>query len=168
MPKKKNQTPKTAYTPISGQPRINHEPNTGKQVRSRENPGLTDYQTPAWQFHRCDEDHSLWGWGKLTDEEHLNIIKLLHGFEKTTWTQIKQAAGGRSSGTNNHPLPIEGFNKDALKRLEQLKLDDADELFSLRLNNTLRLYGIRDGRVLRFIWHDPYHGSAQGAYPTRK
>jgi hypothetical protein len=167
MPKKKNQTPKIAHTPTSGQPRIGHEPNTGKQVRARENPGSTDHQTPAWQFHRCDEDHSLWGWKKLSDKEHIELIKSLHGFEKMPWSQIKQAAGGRSSGTNNHPLPIDKFNKDALKRLEELKLDDTDELFSLRLNNTLRLYGIRDGRVLRFIWHDPHHGSKDGAYPTK-
>ena len=168
MSKNKKQIPKSAYNPTSRQPRIEHEPNSGKQVRAKENPGSTDHQTPAWQFHRCDEDHSLWGWGKLTEKQHLDIIKSLHGFERTTWTQIKQAAGGRSSGTNSHPLPIDGFNKNAIKRLQELKLDDIDELFSLRLNNTLRLYGIKDGRVLRFIWHDPHHGSTQGAYPTKK
>jgi len=163
----KKKTPKAVHSPTSGQPRIGHEPNTGKQARARENPGSTDHQTPAWQFHRCDEAHSLWGWRKLTDEEHLKIIKQLHNFEQTTWNQIKQAAGGKSSGTNSHSLSIDGFNKDAIKRLQDLKLDDIDELFSLRLNSTLRLYGIRDGRVLRFIWHDPHHGSTQGAYPLK-
>ena len=164
----KNKNPSAAYNPTSRQPRISHEPNTGQQVRAKENPGSTDHQTPAWQFHRCDEDHSLWGWSKLKDNEHLKLIKSLHGFEKMTWNQIKQAAGGRSSGTNSHPLSIDDFSKEAQKRLEQLKLDDNDELFSLRLNNTLRLYGIRDGRVLRFVWHDPHHGSKDGAYPTKK
>lgn len=164
----KNKNPNAAYNPISRQPRINHEPNSGQQIRTKENPGTTEHQTPAWQFHRCDEDHSLWGWSKLQNNEHLEIIKSLHGFEKMTWNQIKQAAGGRSSGTNSHSLPIDGFSKEAKKRLEQLKLDDNDELFSLRLNNTLRLYGIRDGRVLRFIWRDPHHGSKGGAYPTKR
>jgi hypothetical protein len=153
---KNKKEPKTEYDPIS------------REARARENPGSTECQTPAWQFHRCDEEHSLWGWAKLNSSEHLKIIKSLHGFEKMSWTQIKQAAGGRSSGTNNHVLSIDRFAKNALKRLQDLKLDDIDELFSLRLNNTLRLYGIRDGRVLRLIWHDPHHGTKNGAYPTKK
>lgn len=138
----KNKSPRAAYNPPNRQPRISHEPNCGQQVRTKENPGSTENLTPAWQFHRCDENHPLWGWSKLNDSEHLKIIKLLHGFEKMNWNQIRQAAGGRSSGTNNHSLSIDGFTKEAQKRLEHLKLDDNDELFSLRLNNTLRLYGI--------------------------
>jgi hypothetical protein len=56
-------------------------------------------------------------------------------------------------GTHNHPLPVEGFVKKAIARLQQLKLDDISELFSLRLNNTLRLYGIRDERIMMGIKH---------------
>lgn len=164
----KNKKPNITFNPNSGQPRLGRESSGSQQIRAKENPGTTDHQTPAWQFHRCDEEHSLWGWSKLKDCEHLEIIKSLHAFEKMPWNQIKQAAGGRSSGTNSHSLPVDGFIKEAQKRLEQLKLDDNDELFSLRLNNTLRLYGIRDGRVLRFVWHDPYHGSKDAAYPTKK
>jgi hypothetical protein len=164
----KNKNPKAAYSPIGRQVRISREPNSGQQIRAKENPVSTEHQTPAWQFHRCDEEHSLWGWSKLAEGKRLEIIKLLHDFEKMSWNEIKKAAGGRSSGTNNHSLPIDGFTKEAQKRLQQLKLDDVDELFSLRLNNTLRLYGVRDGRVLRFIWHDPHHGEECGAFPTKK
>src|SRR5438128_8496878 len=102
--KNKNKSqPKANFTPTDKQPRAHHEPHSG-EPRIRENPGSTDSMTPAWQFHRCDENHNLWGWGKLDGKEHLNIIKALHGFETLTWNQIKQAAGGRSSGTNNHSL----------------------------------------------------------------
>jgi hypothetical protein len=169
MPKKNKSQPKIAGAPSSTREiRVNYQPH-GKEVRTKENPDSTDQLTPAWQFHRCDHDHELWGWEKLAHEDFIKIIKdHLHSFEGMTWTQIKQAAGGRSSGTNSHPLPIQGFVKGAVKRLEELKLDDVSELFSLRLNNTLRLYGIKDGRVLRFIWHDPYHGTKDGAYPTSK
>ena len=168
MPKNKSQ-PKIAQSPSSTrEARAHHQPHS-KEVRTKENPDSTDQLTPAWQFHRCDREHALWGWEKLPNEEFIKIIKdHLHGFENMTWVTIKQASGGRKSGTNSHPLPIEGFAKDAIKRLQDLKLDDISELFSLRLNNTLRLYGIKDGRVLRFIWHDPHHGTKSGAYPTQK
>ena len=168
MVKNKSQ-PKMAQAPSSArEARAYHQPHS-KEVRTKENPDSTDQLTPAWQFHRCDREHSLWGWEKLPNEEFIKIIKdHLHSFENMTWVTIKQASGGRKNGTNSHPLPIEGFAKDAIKRLQELKLDDIAELFSLRLNNTVRLYGIKDGRVLRFIWHDPHHGTKNGAYPTSK
>lgn len=151
-------SPKSAYTP------------SGKEVRIRENPSSTDHETPAWQFHRCDEDHTSWGWSKLDAEARLKVIKGLCAFEQMTWTALKSQSGGKAAGrgTNHHLLPINNFTKDAKNRLQLLKLDDIDELFSLRIGNTVRLYGIKDGRVLRFVWHDPHHGSKEGAYPTSK
>lgn len=79
---------------------------------------------------------------------------------------MKETSGGRSAGTNHHNLALEGFTRDAKKRLIELKLDDISELFSLRLSNTIRIYGIKDGRVLKILWYDQYHGSKNGAYPT--
>lgn len=164
---KKHKKSKIIVNPVSGGVR-SHFQSSGKEVRTKENPGSTDHQTPAWQFNLCDKDHELWGWEKLKPMDFISLIRQhLHSFENMVWSQIKQAAGGRSSGTNSHPLAIEEFAIHAKKRLQQLNLDDIDELFSLRLTNTLRLYGIRDGRVLKFIWHDPYHGSKDGAYPTK-
>lgn len=138
-----------------------------RQPRATEDPGTTETQTPAWQFHRCDEPHHLWGWGKLSPEDRLGIISThLIQLEKMTWAAIKQQCGGRRRGTNHHSLPIDNFTRAAKTRLAELGLEEYDELFSLRLMNKVRLYGIRDGRVLRFVWHDPHHGSANAAYPT--
>ncbi len=168
MSKKDKRQPKINYNPANKEIRAHYEPHN-RVPRVKEDPESTEHLTPAWQFHRCDDEHTLWGWGKLDGKAYLDIIKNLHGFETMTWNQIKQAAGGRSSGTNNHTLSIDEFVKEAKKRLEELKIsDEYEKLFSLRLENKLRLYGIRDGRVLRFIWHDPYHGSKNGAYPTKK
>ncbi len=151
------------------QPKIVHHPSE-QQLRTKENPGSTDYQTPAWQFHRCDEEHEFWGWNKLAAEDRLKVIKHLNSFETMTWSALKQQSGGKAEGrgTNHHPIPIANFTKSARNRLEVLKLDDVDELFSLRLTNTIRLYGIKDGRVLRLIWHDPHHGNNHGVCPTTK
>ncbi len=168
MSKKDKRQPKIASSPQGKEVRAQYQPH-GREVRARENPGSTDHLSPAWQFHLCDTDHELWGWGKLEPKEFITLItQHLQNNEKMTWGQIKQAAGGKSSGTNSHPVPMSGFITHAQKRLRELKLDGYEELFSLRLNSTLRLYGIRDGRVLRFIWHDPHHGSKDGAYPTKK
>jgi hypothetical protein len=159
MTRKQDKKPKALYSPNS------------KQVRVKEDPRSFDQETPAWQFNCCDLDHEKWGWGKLTPKEVWDLIKVsLHSFETMTWHEIKKVSGGRAegNGTNHHSLLVEKFNKEAQQRLVELKLDDQDELFSLRLNNTVRLYGIKQGRVLRFIWHDPHHGTKLEAYPTKR
>lgn len=121
-------------------------------------PESTERQTPAWQFHRCDMDHAQWGWGKLSSDDFLGIIRTsLVSFETMTWAEIHSAAGGRSRGNNHHLVPVSGCSKEAQNRLAELKVDDLDEIFSLRLTGTLRLFGVKEGRVLRFLWHDPEH-----------
>jgi len=47
--------------------------------------------------------------------------------------------------------------KDAQKRLEELKLDDVDQLYSLRLNGRERLWGIRSNDKFSILWWDPEH-----------
>ena len=125
MSKKNKIQPKIAHAPDNNREiRTQYQPHN-KEIRSKENPDSTDQLTPAWQFHRCDQDHQLWGWDKLPHDDFIKIIREhLYSYENMTWSQIKQAAGGRSKGTNNHPLPVEGFVKKAIARLQQLKLDD--------------------------------------------
>jgi hypothetical protein len=148
-------TPKAAYTPES------------RQIKTGGNPENFDTQSIAWHFHKRDRQHLLWGWNKLKARHWRLILKELEDRERMTWAEIKAQAGGRKAGTNSHSLDVSDFCSDARKRLEELGLDDYDVLFSLRLNNTLRLYGFRDGRVLQLIWHDPHHGSKRGCYPTK-
>lgn len=134
------------------------EPATNKEVRIQASPESTDKQTPAWQFHKRDKDHEKWGWDKLSAED---FCELLHGqlanFETMTWAEILRAVGDKKDGNMHHNVSVERCSKDAQKRLAELKADDLDEVFSLRLSNKHRLYGVKEGRVLRFIWHDTDH-----------
>jgi hypothetical protein len=47
--------------------------------------------------------------------------------------------------------------KTARDRLEDLRLEDIDELVSLRLGGAERVWGIRDGNVMLLLWWDPEH-----------
>jgi hypothetical protein len=154
--------------PNQRQPKAGFDPAL-RHPKSKEDPGTTDTQTPGWQFHKCDFDHPGWGWGQLKPPDWVQLIQgHLKSFETMTWAEIRNQSGGRTHGTNHHPCSVCNFSKDAQDRLTELRLEDTDDLFSLRLNGTHRLYGIKDGRVLRFVWQDPHHGSENGAYPVRK
>jgi hypothetical protein len=130
-------------------------------------PENSEVMTPVWQFHRCDKDHENWGWNKIGCDELKSLLKSLASLEGLTWAQIRAQSGGRDHGTNSHFLRWEQFSKDAQDQLKELKLEEyQDQLFSLRIENTLRLYGIREGRVLKFVFHDPHHerGNPNAAY----
>ncbi|MDB5575314.1 MAG: hypothetical protein JWR80_490 [Bradyrhizobium sp.] len=73
-----------------------------------------------------------------------------------TWAEIEMAAGGKSKGTNSHAMSRSQFSKAARDRLNEIK-NLSDAFFSLRLENTVRLYGVREDYCLRVVFFDPYH-----------
>ena len=74
-----------------------------------------------------------------------------------TWQEIEQQSGGRSKGTNSHPIPVDQLTKEARDRLLELQIDDVDELFSLRLEGKVRVFGVRSGHVMQLLWFDFEH-----------
>lgn len=146
-------------------PKIGASPQE-RQIKLGGDPESLETQTIAWQFRRMDESHEHWGWNQLRAPQWKQFLRQLKQFEGLTWAQIKEAAGGRRRGTNNHSLLIADLNSAARKRISDLHLDQYDKIFSLRMTNTLRIYGIRDGRVMRLLWYDPFHGTGQGVCPT--
>lgn len=133
-------------------------PDSKKSVKIQAVPESADRLSPAWQFHKRDVSHAEWGWGKLS---HVQFCDLLHNqlcnFETMTWGEIFKAVGDKGSGNMHHNISVDACVKLARERLAELHLDDVDEIFSLRLNNKTRLWGIKEGRVLRFIWYDAKH-----------
>lgn len=139
-----------------------------RQIKTGGDPDSLDRETIAWQFHRLDNDHEDWGWNGLKAGIWKEILRQLKAFEGLTWAKLKEAAGGRRHGTNHHPIEVANFCNKAKDRLKSLHLDEYDSLFSLRLANKIRIYGVRDGRVLQLVWYDPHHGDKRGAYPIKK
>jgi hypothetical protein len=156
-PAKWKREPKSAIIPLT------------RQIRSDVNPESLETQTIAWHFHRIDWEHGQWGFRNLRPPHWRELLKHLVSLEGLTWAKLKEQCGGRgkSGGTNHHSLELDELCRDAQARLIELNLDDYDLIFSLRLSNTLRLYGIRDGRVLRLLWYDQHHGSKNAVYLTK-
>jgi hypothetical protein len=69
--------------------------------------------------------------------------------ETMTWHSISE--------TGSHFIDVSGLSKPARDRLMEIHQDDVDQLYSLRVTGRLRIFGIRDGGVLRVLWWDPDH-----------
>lgn len=77
-----------------------------------------------------------------------------------TWAEIKsQTCSGKRGRrkTCNHYVNIDKLPGDAKRRLGELKQNDLEQLFSLRLKGKVRLYGIIEGRIMKILWYDPEH-----------
>lgn len=74
-----------------------------------------------------------------------------------TWNEIDKQThdNGKSS---NHFVKIENFTKKAKDRFNELNLDEfSDNVYSIRLKNKERLYGILIDGVFFILWYDINH-----------
>lgn len=84
------------------------------------------------------------------DDIH-GFVDFLKATERRRWIELYQNL------KRDHPIEIARLTAEAQKRLDQLRLDDLDELWSLRVNQTCRAWGYRYEHELRLIWIDPEH-----------
>ena len=154
-----NRNPKTAFSVPTRQP------------ISTADPGSFDLLPLRMRLDLLDIDHPTWGWQRLTKEEHLEFLMFIKSLESQNWAEIRKASGGKGEGkgTNHHQIELYKLRKQAQARIADLRWERVvgDSIFSLRINNTTRIYGHRDGGNFRPIWHDPYHsrGDDRSVYP---
>jgi len=106
---------------------------------------------PVWQFKLVDMDHKDWGWKNLNIHMIDEILQKLTDYESRTWHEI------RSDKKRDHYVPIDNITREAQKRLQELKIDDTDALYRLRLSGSQRVWGILDGFIFKIIWWDEDH-----------
>src|SRR5262245_19142893 len=90
-----------------------------------------------------------WGWSEVDPDTMHRIRNRLAGYESMEWRHIL--------GQQNHSMPVTRLCREAQNRLVALGLDDVDTLYSLRVVQRERIWGILVGSVLRVLWWDPYH-----------
>ena len=134
--------------PQSGKyPHSREHPVTGKEPRSGAAPNVLRDQ-PSWRFQHLDVGGPYCP-TSMSPEKVLDVREKLAGFESMTWGEIE--------GFRNHFIPVDQLIPAARARLTELRLDDIDEVFSLRLSAKERIFGIRELAVLRLLWWDPGH-----------
>lgn len=127
-----------------------------KKPRATENPDSFYDKNPAWSFRKLDDDYCKWGFKDIEDINKI-IISKLRDYEGMTWAEIIKTSGGRRKGTNSHFICVDELVKEAQDRWRELKLEENDTVFSLRLTGTQRLFGILDNGVFRIVWFDSNH-----------
>ena len=121
-----------------------------KKARLGADPGEAERSRPVWHVGSMDWD-GPYGWAALTDPALVRELwERLRAFESMSWVEIEQQGG-------SHNVEIAKLSAEARQRLVELRQDDVDELFSLRMTGRRRVWGFREANVLRFLWWDPDH-----------
>jgi hypothetical protein len=131
-------------------------PNPGASIhRQAKAPRRADQPNVQGQSFRWRVDDidwkGPWGWMHATCEDLLTyIVPRLHNLESMTWGQVDGATG-------SHFVDVIAIKEEAQSRLIELGKDEQAQLFSVRITGEKRLWGIRDGAILRVLWWDPEH-----------
>ena len=152
--KKNKKKPKSIYIPIEEKiPRVD----PSKTWESSLN------KTPSWKFQLIDLDGE-WGWKKIKSVDTLinDILYKLKTFETMTWGEIEKKKG--KNNPLNHYMPVAQITRKAQIRLNQIRQDDIDDLYSLHISGIKRIWGIRKSNDLLILWWDPTHS----VYPVKK
>lgn len=136
-----------SFPSSSKQPRLANNPQD--RTLRVQSPGSTDHQTIAWQLHRVDHG-GQWGWDLCHHQTFTDmILAKIKAFDQMTWHAL--------ASTGSHQVSLSDLCKEAQQRLSEIRQDDIDSLYSLRIRGKERIWGIREGRVLKILWWDPDH-----------
>lgn len=139
LAKEKKLPPKVSIPPVS------------KTVPSSAGRSISfDSLLPSWRFNRLDlEATSPYSWHKAKKQDWQEVLDKLGNLETQTWAQLL--------GDHHHRISVDVLSKDAKQRLLQLKLDDYEDVLSIRLTGKRRVFGLQDGHACLLLWWDPHH-----------
>jgi len=125
-----------------------------KTPRNAVNPDSWLSRRPTWRFEKADD---IFDWAFLSASNLCDILKKLADFERMTWSDILKQTHDKGK-SSNHFISIDEMVKRAQNRLFELNLNQYfDNIFSLRLNNTERLFGILTDGIFNILWYDSNH-----------
>lgn len=135
-------------------------PKFGAKPDPKKRPVINEHQLEgghplAWRFGQTDKAGPF-AWNIEPHEKFFEVVNKLVEFENLNWNEI--------TAQGSHPIATEKLCEDARRRLVEIQRDDLDELMSLRLTGTNRVWCTRTGHILRPLWWDQDHK----VYPVEK
>ena len=103
---------------------------------------------PEFRADQMDTQGS-WGWDRFDSLQISKLLQKIFEAQKLTWQDL------RNNGS--HFVNRNDLCPEAQKRLRSIEEDDLDQLFSLRITGSRRVWCIKKGNLLCLLWWDPKH-----------
>jgi hypothetical protein len=113
---------------------------------------------PSWRLNGADRD-GPYCWQTQDDETKVRVLEKLRDLDGLQWEKVLAIpkGGHTSKGTLHHEIDTKRFSGDAKARLKKCQKDDIERMKSIRITQTVRVFGIMDGPVFHLYWYDPDH-----------
>ena len=111
----------------------------------------TNWMRACWRIQRV-QLVDPYGWHELSLAQLGEMQNKLAQIEEKTWNEIFVEDKKR-----NHPIPVADFDCPRAKRWMRANLPREDELWTLYLSTTERVWGIRRDGAFHIIFWDPNH-----------
>lgn len=123
---------------------------TDKKAASQQSPSSGKDKQISWSISMLDVDGPFC-WSKIgTNKFWSEIIPKIKHLESQSYLVMINDA-------KHHNISIDKLTKQARDRLEEIRLDDCEELFSIRLSGKERIFCIQQENVMKILWWDPDH-----------
>jgi hypothetical protein len=117
-----------------------------KRPAASTDPNVLKHKPLSWGLKRLDLDCE-WSWRDL-DGQHIDTVHdELVSLEGRTLDELLRERKVKD-------IPINHLRSKPSARLKQLKLEEAEVLWELRLPNKWRAWGLVEGAVFYFLWWD--------------
>lgn len=118
----------------------------------------SDSKKVAWCFDMVDKNGAFRFAPERPDFDCKKVIEKLLSFSSMTWADLKRSTHDQGK-SKHHFLSLDALSHEAMERIKALNLgeEDQDRIFSLALENKLRLIGVRENEKFHVIWYDPKH-----------
>lgn len=125
----------------------------------------TDNHHIVWRFEWRDMDGPFAFQLARKDFQHQEVLQKVIDYGNMTWAEIKKQTHDESK-SKHHFLDMDGLSREAKERFDAKGFSGVyeDSLFSLALQNTLRIIGIRVNEYFYAVWYDPNHKF----YPSKR
>lgn len=111
----------------------------------------------AWCFDMVDKNGPFSFVPERPDFDCQNILNKLISLSSMTWADLKKGTHDKGK-SKHHVLSPDKLSSEAMKRVKALNLEEEqDRIFSLALENRLRIIGVRENEKFHVIWYDPKH-----------
>ncbi|MGN0800725.1 MAG: hypothetical protein ACI4NU_09895 [Christensenellales bacterium] len=118
----------------------------------------------VWCFDMVDNDGCFRFSHEVMDAPE--VLEKIIVYGKRKWNEIEKDTHDKKNKSKHHFLTdFEKYSNEAKERVRKLNLEgDLDRIYSLALNNTKRIIGLRIGKEFHPIWYDKDHKF----YPSSK
>lgn len=128
-----------------------------KKQTSKQHFQSSDTKNIVWVFDNIDKGGKFAFDLSREDFNHQLVLEKIIDYSSMTWSQIKQQTHDNNK-SKNHEISVSKLSSEAKKRIKEKQLDeDTDSIFSIALQNKIRIIGIREDEKFHVLWYDPKH-----------